>query len=554
MALGGSFAVTGAPDRGDALVRLIRRVSALDGVFSAYETVVSAATDRLDKAHFSATDLVEGWHVSFGRVGCAGGVIRARRLNERRGPEDVLVLSGVSLTVAAFACAAALPIAGLCAVRILDGMRIEVGMALVVSRGNISKTAPPACGDRGVSLFQVTIAIGVAAEIGFALRLQDAPVAMVRAETGGLEPLWLVRQMWRGVFVPQAVPAGLLLLISGLPVEGPAGMWWICNGVVPASVSEKSMERAQRWGGQRRVPGVHVGSQLRAALARPLDAGRSGPGRRPAGAVDYEDNHATFSAIPTTYCLEESIGVLNGTPLSAVLPTVSGSSRLLVSRVQLRKACGTLMSLRGTPQEAETGLRKSQRSVEVEATPGPTGRRAPGQEGRHKSRVTGSQSRCRSPLSSLSGGWKRTPSHARQLARPSRCVMTSTVPPYGVPCLPCAPRAADCCGPPQDSWVALAAGTYLPISLIDRRQRRTLPRTVVAGECADLPRARRRTDVVTRQLFPVVRSDCGVRPYGGVWGTGIHRDGARVAGGNGKHAQTGVLALGTCAGGRRSCI
>lgn len=210
---------TKAERGGLAFVFLISTVSAMGGFLFGYETVVIAATISLVKSQFGLTEILEGWYVSSGLVGCVAGVLVASWLSDRVGRKGVSVLSGVLLTAAALGCAAAPAAAWLIAARVVGG--IGVGMASIVSPLYISEVAPPAFRGRLVSLFQVTITVGIVAAMAFNAGLQGYATAMAHDVATGLESLLFVHQVWRGMFLLQAIPAAIFFAAALLVPESP---------------------------------------------------------------------------------------------------------------------------------------------------------------------------------------------------------------------------------------------------------------------------------------------------------------------------------------------
>ena len=156
---------------GLAFVTLVSAVSAMGGFLFGYETVVIAATIPAVKALFGFSPLMEGWYVSSGLLGCVAGVLLASRLSDTIGRKGVTILSGALLALAALGCAAAPDAAWLVTARFAGG--IGVGIASIVSPLYISEVAPPLYRGRLVSLFQVTITVGIAAAMVINAALPD---------------------------------------------------------------------------------------------------------------------------------------------------------------------------------------------------------------------------------------------------------------------------------------------------------------------------------------------------------------------------------------------
>lgn len=215
------LAESGASALGGSLgfVTLVSIVSAMGGFLFGYETVVIAATIPLVKVQFGFSALMEGWFVSSGLVGCVAGVLLASRLSDVIGRRRVTILSGALLALAALACAGAPDAAWLITARFLGG--VGVGIASIVSPLYISEVAPPRYRGRLVSLFQVTITVGIVTAMVLNATLQHHALAAAhRAATGLVQELF-VGQPWRGMFLLQFVPAALFFLAAFIVPESP---------------------------------------------------------------------------------------------------------------------------------------------------------------------------------------------------------------------------------------------------------------------------------------------------------------------------------------------
>jgi MFS transporter, SP family, arabinose:H+ symporter len=210
---------TRAQAGGLAFVTLVSAVSAMGGFLFGYETVVIAATIPLVKSQFGFSALMEGWFVSSGLVGCVAGVLLASRLSDGIGRRGVTILSGALLALAALGCAAAADVTWLITARFLGG--VGVGIASIVSPLYISEVAPPQYRGRLVSLFQVTITVGIVAAMVLNAGLQHHAVAAAHEDATGLAHEIFVGQAWRGMFLLQFVPAALFFVAAFLVPESP---------------------------------------------------------------------------------------------------------------------------------------------------------------------------------------------------------------------------------------------------------------------------------------------------------------------------------------------
>jgi len=204
---------------GLAFVTLVSAVSAMGGFLFGYETVVIAATIPLVKSQFGFSALMEGWFVSSGLAGCVAGVLLASRLSDGIGRRGVTILSGALLALAALGCAVAADATWLISARFLGG--VGVGIASIVSPLYISEVAPPQYRGRLVSLFQVTITVGIVAAMVLNAALQHHAVAAAHEDATGLVHELFVGQAWRGMFLLQFVPAALFFVAAFLVPESP---------------------------------------------------------------------------------------------------------------------------------------------------------------------------------------------------------------------------------------------------------------------------------------------------------------------------------------------
>ena len=207
-------------------VTLISIVSAMGGFLFGYETVVIAGTISLVKQQFAFSAFMEGWFVSSGLMGCVLGVIVAGSLCDRLGRKGVMTLSGLLLTVAAIGCAFAPDPLWIIVGRIAGG--VGVGLASIASPLYISEVAPPRYRGRLVSLFQLTITIGIVTAMLINAELLRRALDGAQAPGEGLWHWLMVEQVWRGMFLGQFFPALAFLLLATFVPESPR--WLILRG------------------------------------------------------------------------------------------------------------------------------------------------------------------------------------------------------------------------------------------------------------------------------------------------------------------------------------
>jgi MFS transporter, SP family, arabinose:H+ symporter len=215
-----------APTGNLAFLTLISLISAMGGFLFGYETVVIAGTIAPIQAQFALSSLMEGWFVSSGLVGCMAGVVLAGALSDRFGRKKVLVVSGVLLTVASIGCAVSPDTLWLVILRITGG--IGVGIASIVSPLYISEVSPPHLRGRLVSIFQLTITIGIVCAMLMNALLLSYSLANSSAATGGYWHWLMVDQVWRGMFALQALPSITFALLALSVPDSPR--WLVTAG------------------------------------------------------------------------------------------------------------------------------------------------------------------------------------------------------------------------------------------------------------------------------------------------------------------------------------
>lgn len=235
-----------APPGSLVFLSLISLISAMGGFLFGYETVVIAGTIAPIKAQFALSSIMEGWFVSSGLVGCMAGVVLAGAISDRFGRKKVLVLSGVLLTVASIGCAVSPSTFWLIVLRFAGG--VGVGLASIVSPLYISEVSPPQLRGRLVSLFQLTITIGILCAMLTNASLLKYSLSYAATATSGLWHWLLVDQVWRGMFALQALPSILFAVFSLLVPDSPR---WL----VTAGQPHKALSVLQKLRGDEAVAG-----------------------------------------------------------------------------------------------------------------------------------------------------------------------------------------------------------------------------------------------------------------------------------------------------------
>jgi len=202
------------------LLIFISLASALGGFLFGYDTVVIAGTISHVKAQFALSATMEGWFVSSSLVGCVAGVALAGQLSDKIGRKRVLIFSSLLLTISAIGCGLVLDYPMLITFRIIGG--IGVGFASIVSPLYISEVSPPQFRGRLVSLFQLAITMGIVAAMFVNAYIQQHADAMGATTDGDSLFSWLlIKESWRGMFITEALPAGIFFILSLTIPESP---------------------------------------------------------------------------------------------------------------------------------------------------------------------------------------------------------------------------------------------------------------------------------------------------------------------------------------------
>ncbi len=211
---------TPVPERGSILYLTgVCTVAALGGLLFGFDTaVISGAIGPL-KDQFKLSDLMEGCVVSSVLIGCIIGAMAAGTLSDRFGRKKMMILAGGLFLISALGSAIPPNPIVLIAVRLIGGL--GVGFASMLAPLYISELSPPGLRGRMVALYQFAITVGVlAAYLSNAFLLHLAKNYSALFEQATLR--WIfVDEIWRGMFLAEALPATLFLLLLLVVPESP---------------------------------------------------------------------------------------------------------------------------------------------------------------------------------------------------------------------------------------------------------------------------------------------------------------------------------------------
>lgn len=199
---------------------LISMISAMGGLLFGYDWVVIGGAKIFYEVYFGISDSVSfrGWAMSSALVGCLVGALLAGLLSDKFGRKKMLILASILFLVAAIGTGAADSFTGFIIYRILGGFGI--GVASNVSPVYIAEVSPAKIRGKFVSLYQLTIVIGILAAQLVNWKIGDH-------YSNGAESITAdgVQWAWRWMFWASIFPAILFFVSSFFLPESPR---WLC--------------------------------------------------------------------------------------------------------------------------------------------------------------------------------------------------------------------------------------------------------------------------------------------------------------------------------------
>lgn len=210
---------------GMVFLTLICLVAAVGGLLFGFDTAVISGTFGFVEKQFVLSKLMVGWFGSAALAGCVFGAMVAGWLGDRFGRKPILIVGAIFFFISALFSAIPPTFTILIGARLIGG--VGVGIASVLAPLYISEFAPPRIRGRLVSLYQLSIVVGI-------LLAYFSNWALLRfAETHpqafggqGVFHWLLVEQVWRGMFGAELIPNTLFILLLLLVPESPR---WLVN-------------------------------------------------------------------------------------------------------------------------------------------------------------------------------------------------------------------------------------------------------------------------------------------------------------------------------------
>lgn len=185
-------------------VLLLSCSAAIGGFLFGFDSgVINGTVDALQKA-FHSTSAVSGFNVASMLLGCAGGAFIAGNLADKFGRRNVMIVTSIMFTIAAWGSGIAHGSVEFVLYRLLGGFAI--GAASVICPAYISEIAPASIRGRLASLQQLAIVLGL-----FVAFLSNYLIA--HAAGGSTGKFWFGFEAWQWMFWVGMIPA-LIFLIS----------------------------------------------------------------------------------------------------------------------------------------------------------------------------------------------------------------------------------------------------------------------------------------------------------------------------------------------------
>lgn len=194
-------------------------VAGLGGFLFGFDTAVISGTIEFVEVQFGLDSVQLGWYVSSALVGCLIGAMVAGRLSDQFGRKPVLMLAASMFFLSALGCMMSGSFQGLILYRILGGL--GVGIASVLSPLFISEFSPSDVRGRMVSLYQLAITLGILLAYFSNAWLNQLSNTHQFIHSNGVLSLVIEKQVWRGMFGSEMIPAAVFLLSLFFVPESP---------------------------------------------------------------------------------------------------------------------------------------------------------------------------------------------------------------------------------------------------------------------------------------------------------------------------------------------
>lgn len=193
-------------------VIMIATAAAIGGFLFGFDTaVINGAVDAV-KAWSGAGDVLLGFSVAGGLIGCAVGAWFAGPISTKYGRIRVMQIAAVVFFLSALGSGLAWEIWSLTAWRLFGGL--AVGAASVIAPAYIAEVSPAQVRGRLGSMQQMAIVVGI-----FVSLLSN--YALAQAAGGAINELWFGLEAWRWMFIAECIPALIYGVLASMIPESP---------------------------------------------------------------------------------------------------------------------------------------------------------------------------------------------------------------------------------------------------------------------------------------------------------------------------------------------
>jgi MFS transporter, SP family, xylose:H+ symportor len=212
---------------------VISLIAALAGLLFGYDFVVIGGAKPFFERYFQLhTDMLSGWANSCALLGCLIGALGGGGLSDRFGRKKMLIAAALLFAVSSVLTGWAGTFAWFVVWRISGG--VAIGVTSNVAPVYIAEIAPASLRGRFVSVYQLTIFIGIAGAQFINWRIAEKMPAWVEqmaapAREAFLLQSWNVLYGWRWMFTAVAAPSAVFFLMALLLPESPR--WLVKNGM-----------------------------------------------------------------------------------------------------------------------------------------------------------------------------------------------------------------------------------------------------------------------------------------------------------------------------------
>ncbi len=210
-----------------AFLLMTTAIASLGGILFGFDTAVISGTFSMVEKYFALDKIEAGWFTSSALVGTIFGAFAAGAFSDRFGRKPSLILSAFFFFISALGCTVPQSFTFLIIARLIGG--IGVGMASVLAPLYISEFSPPKIRGRLVALYQLSIVIGILlAYYSNSLLLGFSQTHVEALEKLGIFYSVLVKEVWRGMFGAEMIPAAAFFVLLFIIPETPR--WLIKKG------------------------------------------------------------------------------------------------------------------------------------------------------------------------------------------------------------------------------------------------------------------------------------------------------------------------------------